>query len=361
MTVAGAQAGAGLRGRRVLWAALAAVVFLAAWWALGHGFFAHGRILDTPFYQGYGLRSGRRGPLPRLLARLPARGLSGVRRSDLRGAPDRNHRLQPLVRPAHARLRPRLPRLRAARAAAGAGDRLVALSPVLLGPLVLSRYDLWPAALVAAAVAAFGADRHRLAWLALGLAFAAKLYALVLLPLAVVWTLRRRGSGAVARARDLRPWRSSRCSCRSRCSPRTGSGGACGTRPRGRSRSRASRPRSSPRSVTRRRSCRRTRSRSPATTGSKTLTTAAELAALVALWIAFARGPAETGRFFRYAAACVCAFVAFGKVLSPQYLIWLVPLVALVRGPSGLAAAALLASSWRRPSSGSPRRATRGM
>jgi len=77
----------------------------------------------------------------------------------------------------------------------------------------------------------------------------------------------------------------------------------------------------------------------------ETVTTIVELAVLTALWVAFARGPAERGRFLRYAAACVCAFVVFGKVLSPQYLIWLVPLVALVRGSRGLAAAALLASA----------------
>jgi hypothetical protein len=70
--------------------------------------------------------------------------------------------------------------------------------------------------------------------------------------------------------------------------------------------------------------------------------TVVELAALAGLWVGFARGPVERERFLRYAAGCACAFVAFGKVLSPQYLIWLIPLVAFVRGVRGIVALWLL-------------------
>jgi len=67
-----------------------------------------------------------------------------------------------------------------------------------------------------------------------------------------------------------------------------------------------------------------------------------EIAVLVGIWRWFARGPAEPDRLFRACSAAVCAFVVFGKVLSPQYLVWLVPLVVLVRGRRGVVAALVL-------------------
>jgi hypothetical protein len=70
--------------------------------------------------------------------------------------------------------------------------------------------------------------------------------------------------------------------------------------------------------------------------------TVLQAAALIWLWVRFARGRMERERLVRFSAAVVVAFVALGKVLSPQFLIWLVPLVPLVRGRRGVAAAALL-------------------
>jgi hypothetical protein len=73
--------------------------------------------------------------------------------------------------------------------------------------------------------------------------------------------------------------------------------------------------------------------------------TLVQAAALITIWVWCARGPANRERLLAGSAAAVCAFVAFGKVLSPQFLIWLIPLVPLVGGRRGLAASALLAAA----------------
>jgi hypothetical protein len=73
------------------------------------------------------------------------------------------------------------------------------------------------------------------------------------------------------------------------------------------------------------------------------LSTALELTVVVAIWIAFARrGNARGESTLLAAAAAVSALVAFDKVLSPQYLIWLAPFVVLVRGGRGIVAGGLL-------------------
>ena len=60
---------------------------------------------------------------------------------------------------------------------------VVAVSPLIVGPVFLNTYDLFPALLTIAAVLAFLRDRERTAYVLLALAVAAKVYPLVLLPL----------------------------------------------------------------------------------------------------------------------------------------------------------------------------------
>ena len=79
-------------------------------------------------------------------------------------------------------------------------------------------------------------------------------------------------------------------------------------------------------------------------TGAGTLTVlqgVAQVAAVVLVWVAYARGPSTRERLVRYGAASVVAFVAFSRVLSPQFLVWLVLLVPLVGGPRRRAAMVL--------------------
>jgi Glycosyltransferase family 87 len=69
----------------------------------------------------------------------------------------------------------------------------LALAPIALGPVSLNTYDAWPAFLTVAAVAALVAGRARLALGLLGVAAAAKLYAILLVPVALVWLWREQG------------------------------------------------------------------------------------------------------------------------------------------------------------------------
>jgi uncharacterized membrane protein len=55
-------------------------------------------------------------------------------------------------------------------------------------------------------------------------------------------------------------------------------------------------------------------------------------AALVAVWYLFARGPRGPREFLLAVAAAVVAFATFGKVFSPQYLVWVAAVVPLAFG-----------------------------
>jgi hypothetical protein len=228
-----------------------------------------------------------------------------------------------------------------------AGMWLVALLPLLAGALVLVRFDLLPTALATAAVVAFLRDRHRLGWAALGAAIAVKIFPLVLVPVAAIWTLRRRGrrelalGGAIGAAVIVvvfAPFmavaagdvvESVRWQLTRPLEVESLGGALMMTAHR------AGISVEGSENVT-----------GDAARPLAILLTVVEASALVALWVAFVRGPATPVRLTRYAAASLCIAVAFGRVLSPQYLIWLAPLVALVYGRRGLAAVCLLVSAF---------------
>ena len=227
-----------------------------------------------------------------------------------------------------------------------------ALAPLVLGSVILYRYDLWPAALTVAGLAAVLARRERLGLAAIGLGIAAKAFPAVVLPpvLAYVWRTRGRGEAlrclgvaAATTAVVVLPflaiaphgvWESIvRQTTRPLQIESLGSalllaahnvGGLVLT-------------------MDSSRGSQNLGGSLPDAVGS--ISSALLVVVLLALWVAFARGPATGERLVRYSAASLVAFVALGKVLSPQFLIWLLPLVPLVRGRRGLAASALLGLS----------------
>ncbi len=226
---------------------------------------------------------------------------------------------------------------------------VVGLAPLLLGTVVLTRFDAWPAFLTAAALAASLWGRPRFSLAILGLAAAAKVYPAVLVPVLALHAWRHHGTrralqGLAAFAgiviacmlpfAILAPERLADAFTEQAGRPlqleSLGSAFLLAGDQLG--------------SYT---------ARVVSTFGSQNLhgslpdavasaQTALQIAAVVGVWLLFALGRRSPAQLAAASAASVCAFVTFGKVLSPQFLIWLVPLVPLVGGGIGAAASGLL-------------------
>jgi hypothetical protein len=78
------------------------------------------------------------------------------------------------------------------------------------------------------------------------------------------------------------------------------------------------------------------------TTVTAVLLSLVQIAVLIWIWF---RRPVTSEELVRWSAAALVAFAALGKVLSPQFLIWLVPAVPLVGGIRGLRASVLLVAA----------------
>jgi hypothetical protein len=224
-----------------------------------------------------------------------------------------------------------------------------ALAPLVLGSVILYRYDLWPAFLTVAGIAAVLARRERLGFASLGLGIAAKAFPAVVVPPAFVYVWRTRGRreallclGAAVAVTALvvvpflvlaphGVWESIvRQTTRPLQLESLGSAVLLAAHHAGGLALTLDTSRGSQNLV----------GSLPHAVGAAS--SALLAVALVGIWLAAARGPATPERLVRWSAASVTAFVALGKVLSPQFLIWLLPLVPLVRGRRGFAASALL-------------------
>ena len=80
-----------------------------------------------------------------------------------------------------------------------AAGAVVALSPLVLGRLVETRFDLLVAAIIAWVVYCAVTDRWRAAWVLLGLGVLIKLMPLLLIPVVIIFHLHREGGRQVAR------------------------------------------------------------------------------------------------------------------------------------------------------------------
>jgi len=349
--------------RTIVAATFVAIALFIGSWALLHvGFYKKNQILDTPVYQRYGnlIADGKvpyrdfaveypPGALPVFV--LPGLAKPGHDQNVTEGF---RRTFQSLMWTCGAiaigGMALVLRALRTSTVGVWAPLVFAALAPLVLGSVILSRFDLWPAAIVALALAALVSGRGRTGHALLGLGITAKLYPAVLLPVALAFVWRQRGrreAGVCAalavavvavvflpfvvlapggvwdslRAQLDRPLQveslgsalllAAHHALGAGVTPETSHG-----------------------------------SQNLAGGGADAVAIAAvavQALALLWVWVSFARGAVTREAFVRASAASLCVFVAFGKVLSPQFLIWLIPVVPLVRGRRGVAAGALLA------------------
>ena len=201
---------------------------------------------------------------------------------------------------------------------------VVGLSPLLVGPVFLNTYDLFPALVTIAAVLAFLRGRERATYVLLALGVAAKIFPIVLLPLALVESAARgtarRGMAwflgvlvlvhlpfAVMGPGGLRfsYWVQLKRGLESESL----AAGVLLVLHHATLRDEAPGSRDVVGSLA---------------TALAVVSTLVVIAAVALVVVLYARGRRDR---LLASAAAVTAFVAFGKVLSPQYVTWLVPLV----------------------------------
>ena len=333
------------------------LLLLVSWGLLHVGFYDKHQIIDTPVYQRYGdaVLDGQvpyrdfdleypPGALPAFI--LPSLATAGSYRDVFEWLMWGCGALG-IVAMASALAAVGANAVRLVGATAFAG-----LAPLLLGSVVLTRFDLWPAALTVVALAAVLHGRPRLGLGALAVAVSAKAYPLAILPLALAFVWRRRSAreSSLALAVFLAvlavivlPF--------AVLSP----GGVWESFHR-----QAERPlqieslgsaillvlhRLDAYAPTVVWSFGSQNLAGPLPDRLASVETGFQLAAVVLVWILFffRRGSSEA--LLAASAGAVAALVAFGKVLSPQFAIWLVPLVPLVAWTSSLVATALLATA----------------
>jgi Glycosyltransferase family 87 len=235
-----------------------------------------------------------------------------------------------------------------------AAAALVGLSPVALGMPVIANYDLWPALLTTAALAGVVAGRERLGLAALGVAATAKVYPAALLPLLFLYVRRRTGARAawlgvaafaVAIAAIVLPF-----ALASPGGVRYSFSVAA---------QRGLQLESLPSSVllaadqvglweeahVEHYLDSQNVAGGPLPGHLARLSPILQAAAVLLVLVLFARLRPRAETLLLASAATVTGVVAFGKVLSPQFLIWLVPLFALLVSRRTLAAVALFAAA----------------